>query len=143
MPSINNIYTKRIFYGFLTIFALIIFSLFNISSFIITCSDYYCYYKKCNKHGFNYKIECFFEKTDSIIDWIILDSYSIGIIIAIISLVIFAKYLYRKISTVSKDYVNRYTKINNELRDTSVGKETNDIFEESLETDEIDPLLML
>ncbi len=147
MPRIQNSYNKKIFFAFIIIFATIIFSLFNIFTLILTCSEYYCYYKKCKKYNFHNKMEYFFDKTDNLIDWIILDIFSLGIYFSLIMSILLMRLCYKKIMHFYTNYKNRNIDNNPNIN----SKNLNNIFEpresenyeftEELESEERDPLL--
>jgi hypothetical protein len=147
-------YVKYIFSGFLLLLGLTIYSLCNIFTFIITCNKYFCYYSSCYEHYFDKTTECFFDKTDGLDDWLILDFGATGIYFAIILILVLLKKLFVKIKKCFLDYKYKYyswlfpnTHMTNKYTSTSSftsGKGLYDKFEEeSLETDEMDPLIMV
>lgn len=148
----TQLYIKRTIYAFLFVLAFIIYSFFNIFFLIITCNNYLCYYKKCNKHNFDHKMECFFDKTDDLIDWLFLDLFSLFTICLIISLFVFIKYIFYTVKNHCKIYIDKYykSKMNQPIDTFPTNYEMNsfdkditfhDVLElESLETD---PLIMV
>lgn len=145
--KLQNKHVKKIFLTFLFIFGIIVFSFFNIFTLILTCSDVYCYYKKCHHHSFHDKTECFFDKTDDLGDWILLDLFSLSIYFTILMTIIISKIFYKNIINFyyknknfnNSSHINR--NINNifEPRETEIDIDEN--FNEELQTEERDPLL--
>lgn len=149
--KIQNKHMIQIFWAFLIICRIIVFSFLNIFTLIFTCSDFYCYYKKCNKCSFDKKIDCFFDKTNNLIDWILLNLFCFIIYFVLLLTFIVIKIFYKKISHCYFNYKNN--KINNYqqiIRTANI----NDIFEpriteicidvdfcEELQIEETDPLL--
>jgi len=145
MLRLKNSYIRKILLAFIFIFTTIIFSLFNIFTLIVTCSKYYCYYKKCQNYKYNFdnKMKCFFDKTDDLLDWSILNIFSLGIYFTLIMSVLITKIFYKKV----KHYFISYKNINidNNLniifepRCTEIDIDNN--LGEELESEERDTLL--
>lgn len=148
MPRIQNSYNKKIFLAFIIIFATIIFSLFNIFTLILTCSEYYCYYKKCHDYNFDKKMECFFDKTDDLLDWLILNIFSIGIYFSLIMSILLMRLCCKKIMHFYTNYKNRNIDNNPNINKKNLNNifepreiDNHDKFSEELESEERDPLL--
>ena len=140
MTRLSNNHIKKIFYFFIVLSTIVIFSLCNIFTLIMTCGNHYCYYKKCNKYNFGNKIECFFDKTDDIFDWLMLDLFMITIITVVFMIIIFCKIIYKKIKKWYNNYkYNQYVNKNYEIGQDNILSVLPE--EEELETEERDPLL--
>jgi hypothetical protein len=133
---------RNILLFFVTIFSLITFSFVNIFTLIITCNKYYCYYKKCVKYNILDKINCFFDKTDDIGDWIMLNLFSLVIIFSIIVIFVVGKIFYKKIKNFYIKYKNK-KRINEEKTQVFFSESTNiEIREiEEIYSEERDPLI--
>lgn len=149
MPRIQNSNTAKIFSVFLFIFTFIVFSFFNIFILIITCNDFYCYYKKCHKYNLYKKTECFLDKTDDIGDWIILNLFSVSIYLLLLSVVILLRIFYKKIMIYYITYKNKNKNVINinslnnifEPRETETEIHINVELSEELESEEKIPIV--
>ena len=101
---------KKIVHAFLLLFALIIFSLSSIFSWILICNEHYCYYEKCYKNNFDEKMNCFFDQTNNFSNWSLLDLMFGGYILAIIFTMLTMRMLYTKIIKLfaGRDYNHNY-----------------------------------
>jgi hypothetical protein len=149
-------YIKNIFYGFLFLFSLVVFSTSSLFGFIFTCGQNFCYYKNCYSHSFDIKIKCFYNNIDGFIDWIILDLISGVIIFVTLMTLLLGKKIFDKINKCFFDYKNKYHFLNspNIYNNHNNGKSKKlflnsleikeDVFEkESLEIEEHNPLFMV
>ena len=135
---------RNIFIFFLIIFSLIAVSFMNIFMLTITCSKYFCYYKKCSNFLNKDKMKCFLNETENIGEWIMLNFFSFLIYFSIITIYVIVKFIYKKIKNLYDKY-NTIKILNEEKINDYYNESLNfDVKEiEELYTDEIDPLLIV
>ena len=101
-------YIKNIFYVFLFLFILVVYSTSSLFAFIFTCGKNFCYYNDCYNNDFDIKTKCFFNKINDFSEWIMLNFTSGLIIVTTLMIIILLKNIYVKINKYILDYKNKY-----------------------------------
>ena len=160
-PNKRTLYfIRKLSYAILFLFAFVVFSLSSLFAFTITCNEYYCYYKNCNKNNFDEKVNCFIEKTNNFNSWMLLDLMSGGYILSISFIVFTARVLfiqikksivacnYYRVSAVNSKFMNKKKSFKNyvlplEPLKESIEESAEESEEESVEIDKRNRLFLV